>query len=172
MEDFLEEHGMGLLIGAVALIALATQIPTIQESIARNQATAQANKARVADNQTMNAEKLAMEQSKALANSRYDSGCEVISTLRSFGTAAAIQEGKPIVAGAYAKQFNPAHPNPDYYIGRDIVVCDLYGSTAITRWDTSLGYAVAQSLATTNDRDRMAKAQKRRPGMKRPGMTN
>jgi hypothetical protein len=172
MEDFFEEYGMGLLIGVVAIVALATQIPTIQESIARNQSVAQANKARVADNQTMNAEKLAMKQSKELADSRYDSGCEVLSTLRSFGTAAAIQEGRPIVAGAYAKQFNPAHPNPDFYLGRDVVVCDLYGSTAITRWDNTFGYAVAQSLATTNDRDRMAKAQKRKPGLSRPNLTN
>jgi hypothetical protein len=172
MEDFLEEHGIGLVIGIAAVIALATQIPNIQDSIARNQATAQANKARVADNQNLNAERLAMEQSKKLADSRYDSGCEVISTLRSFGTAAAIQEGRPIVAGAYAKQFNPARPNPDFYIGRDVVVCDLYGSTAITRWDNTLGYAVASSLATTNDRERMAKAQQRKPGIKRPSLTN
>lgn len=172
MEDFWEEHGVGLLIGAIALGVLITQWPAIQEKMSTNQMVAQANRSRVQDTQNLNAEKIALEQSRAVANQRYDSGCEVISTLRRFGTAATIQEGKPIVAGAYAKQFNPVHPSPDFYIGRDIVVCDLYGATAITKWDESLGYAVAQSLATTNDRQRMADAQKRKPGMIRPNLAN
>jgi hypothetical protein len=172
MEDFFEEYGMTLAVIAIAGVVITTQWPAIQEQIATKQSIANANKARVAENLNLSTEKAALDQSRSVANQRYDSGCELISTLRNFGTAAAIQEGKPIVAGAYAKQFNPAHPNPDYYIGRDVVVCDLYGSTAITRWDNSLGYAVAQSLATTNDRARMAAAQKRKPGLQRPNLTN
>jgi hypothetical protein len=52
-----------------------------------------------------------------------------------------------------------------------VQVCDLYGTTAITRFDESLGYAVARSIAVTNDRDRMAKAKARRPGLQRPNLT-
>lgn len=171
MSEFLEDHGFGVLIGVVAIGVLATQIPNIQGNIARTQATAEANKARLDANSKLNAEKLAMQSSIQRANDRYDSGCEVISTLKSFAVAAPIQEGKPIVAGAYVKQFNPKKPNPEYYIGRDVVVCDLYGTTAIMRFDPNLGYAVADSIAVTNDRGRMAKAKERRPGMQRPNLT-
>jgi hypothetical protein len=170
MSEFLEEHGFGVVIGIVAIGLLATQIPNIQTNIARQQATAQTNKARLDANSQLNAEKLAMQSSTQRANDRYDSGCEVISTLKSFTVAAPIQEGKPIVAGAYAKQFDPEKPNPEFYIGRDVTVCDLYGTTAIMRFDESLGYAVADSVAVTNDRGRMAKAKDRRPGMQRPNL--
>lgn len=170
MNDFIEEHGIGLLIGVAAIAGLMTQIPNIQSNLARTRATAEANKARLDANSKLNAEKLAMQSSINRANDRYDSGCELITVLKSPTVAASIQEGKPIVAGAYAKQFNPAKPNPDYYIGRDVTVCDLYGTTAITRFDPNLGYAVADSVAVTNDRGRMARAKARRPGMQRPNL--
>ena len=167
----LEEDGMGWAICIIAVVALATQIPTVIQSIQRNQATAAANQTRIGDNQKLNAEKLAMNSGRNVANARYDEGCEVITTLRSPNIAAAIQEGRPIVAGAYANQFNPQRPNPEAYLGRDVTVCDLYGTTAITRFDESLTYAVARSIAVTNDRDRMAKAKDRRPGLQRPNLT-
>lgn len=170
MSEFLEEHGFGVVIGVIAIGLLATQVPNIQSNLARAQATAEVNKARLDANSKLNAEKLAMQSSIKRANDRYDSGCEVVSTLRAFTVAAPIQEGKPIVAGAYAKQFDPKKPNPEFYIGRDVVVCDLYGTTAIMRFDPNLGYAVADSIAVTNDRERMAKAKERRPGMKRPNL--
>ncbi len=170
MNDFLEEHGMGVLIGILAIGALITQIPNIQTNLARQQSTAAANMIRLDSNQKLTAEKLAMKTARDTANSRYDEGCEVVSTLRSASIAAPIQEGQPIVAGAYAKLFDPKHPNPAFYIGRDVTVCDLYGVTAILRFDPNLGYAVADSIAVTNDRDRMAKAKDRRPGMQRPNL--
>jgi hypothetical protein len=171
MHDFLEEHFGGVLIAIVALLALLSQTSNIQGSIARSQATAAATKNRQAENEKLGAETLSMKRSRDIANGRYDSGCEVLSTLKSFGVAAPIQEGKPIVAGAYAAQFDRRNPNPDHYIGRDLIVCDLYGTTAITAFNPTLGYAVAESLATTNDRDRMARAQARRPGLTRPNLT-
>jgi hypothetical protein len=170
MNDFLEEHGWGLAIGLLALGGLCTQLPTIAASIQRQQLTAEANKARLDANSKLNAEKLALQTGRDIANDRYDSGCEVITTLADPKIAAPIQEGKPIVAGAYAHLFNPRKPNPDHYLGRDVVVCDLYGTTAITRWDEPLGYAVARSIAVTNDRGRMAQAKNRRPGMQRPNL--
>ena len=171
MREEFEEHTGVLVIGIAVIIALSTQIPTITQSIQRAQATAASQRQRQDDNQKLQAEKLAMQSSRDTANTRYDEGCEVITTLRSPNVAAAIQEGRPIVAGAYADQFDPQRPNPELYLGRDVVVCDLYGTTAITRFDESLGYAVANSLAVTNDRDRMAKAKARRPGLQRPNLT-
>lgn len=171
MQDFFEEHATGWAIGIIAVIGLATQIPTITQAIQRTQATAATQQNRVAENQKLQAEKLALTQGRDIANSRYDSGCEVITTLQSPTVAAAIQEGRPIVAGAYANKFNPQRPNPELYLGRDVTVCDLYGTTAITRFDQSLGYAVANSIAVTNDRDRMAAAKNRRPGLHRPNLT-
>ena len=171
MGDYLEEHGATLLIGIIAVAALATQIPQIEQTINRNKTTAQFTQNRIQQNQTLEAENLAMQSSRKLANSRYDSGCEVVTVLKSQTVAAPIQEGQPIVAGAYAKQFDPAKPNPSHYLGRDMVVCDLYGTTAILRMDERLGYAVARSVAVTNDRDRMAKAQQSRPGLTRPNVS-
>jgi hypothetical protein len=170
MQDFFEEHGFGLLLGVVAVGVLATQMPNIQANIARQQATTQANQSRLDANSKLNAEKLAMQTGIQRANDRYDSGCELISTLKSPTVAAPIQEGKPIVAGAYAAKFNPRNPNPDHYIGRDVVVCDLYGTTAVMKFEPKLGYAVADSIAVTNDRQRMAQAKSRRPGMQRPSL--
>jgi hypothetical protein len=172
MNDFLEENGIGILIGVLAIGALITQLPSIKEGIARQQSTAQVNKARLDSNQKLSAEKLSMQSSRDTANSRYDEGCEVVTTLRNTATAAPIQEGQPIVAGAYAAQFDARRPNPAYYIGRDVTVCDLYGTTAIMRFDPTLTYAVASSVAVTNDRGRMAQAQVKRPGMQRPNLTN
>jgi hypothetical protein len=171
MQDFFEEHATGWAVGIIAVIALMTQIPNALQSIQRFQATAAANQTRLGENQKLNAEKMAMDSGRKVANARYDEGCEVITTLRSPNVAAAIQEGRPIVAGAYADQFDPQRPNPELYLGRDVVVCDLYGTTAITRFDQYLGYAVANSLAVTNDRDRMAAAKNRRPGLQRPNLT-
>jgi hypothetical protein len=171
MEDFFEDYAGALLIGIGVAIALSTQIPIVVQAVQRNQATAAANQTRIGDNQKLNAEKLAMQAGRDVANTRYDEGCEVITTLRSPNIAAPIQEARPIVAGAYADRFDPQHPNPEAYLGRDVMVCDLYGTTAITRFDESVGYAVARSIAVTNDRDRMAKAKARRPGLQRPNLT-
>jgi hypothetical protein len=170
MFDF-EEDATGWAIGIGAAILLMTQIPTVVQAIQRNQATAAANQARIGDNQKLSAEKLAMQAGRDVANSRYDEGCEVVTTLKTPFIAAVIQEGRPIVAGAYANQFDPKQPNPEFYLGRDVMVCDLYGTTAITRFDESIGYAVARSIAVTNDRDRMAAAKNRRPGLQRPNLT-
>jgi hypothetical protein len=92
IQEWLSEHGMGLVIGGVALIVLATQFSSIQESLGRNQAVAQLNKARLQQNQELEAQKLVLSQSEAIANDRYDKGCEVIEALQYRGTATTIQE--------------------------------------------------------------------------------
>lgn len=162
--------GSYVLVGVVAVGLIATQAPKIiaQQEMERI-ATESAAKSQQ-QTLTMDVRKEAETGLRETANARYDGGCEVVSTLRSPTVAAAIQEGKPIVAGAYADKFNPAAPNPEFYMGRDLTMCDCYGTTAITRFDESLGYAVAKEIATTPDRKRMANACSSRPGMKRPGL--
>jgi hypothetical protein len=172
IQEWLSEHGTGLAIGLISLGVLATQLPSIQESLSRNQAVAQLNKARLQQGRELEAQKLVLSQSEAIANGRYDKGCEVIEALQNQGTATTIQEGKPIVSGAFSHLYRKTTRtiNPDHFIGRDITVCDLYGTTAIMQFDPQKGYAVAGAVAVTSDRQRMQKAQSSRPGLKRPGL--
>lgn len=171
IQEWLSEHWLGIAISGIAAVTLATQIPSIQENLQRNQSVAQANKARLEENQKLEAQKLTLQASEEIANDRYDKGCEVIATLENAKVATTIQEGQPILSGAYAPlyQKNPKRPlNPRHFIGRNIVVCDLYGTTAIMQFDSSKNYAVAGSIAVTSDRARMDKAQSRMKGMSRP----
>lgn len=159
-----------ILVGLLGVGLIATQTPRVLSQLEMDRvATASAAQTKQ-QALTMQARKEIESDLQAAANQRYDGGCEVVSTLRSPTVAATIQEGKPVVAGAYADKFDPKSPSPEFYIGRDLTLCDCYGTTAITRFDESLGYAVAKEIATTPDRQRMANACKSRPGMKRPGL--
>lgn len=172
IQDWLEEHWLGVAIGGIAIVTLATQLPSIQDGIQRNQSVALANKSRLQENQKLEAQKLTLQAAEDIANARYDKGCEVITTLKNATVATTIQEGQPILSGAYSYLYrNSNRPlNPSHFIGRDITVCDLYGTTAIMQIDTTKGYAVASSVAVTSDRSRMQKAQKTRPGLTRPSL--
>ena len=170
-QEWLSEHWLGIAIAGIAAVTFVTQIPSIQENLQRNQNVAEANKQRLEENQKLEAQKLTLQASQEIANERYDKGCEVIATLKNAKVATTIKEGQPIVDGAFAPLYvkNPNRPlNPRHFIGRDITVCDLYGTTAITQFDPSKGYAVAGSIAVTSDRARMDKAQQRMKGMNRP----
>jgi hypothetical protein len=162
--------GSYVLVGLLAVGAIATQVPKIQSQLQMDQVATTASRQSQQEALTMKVKQEAESGLRTTANLRYDQGCEIVSTLKSPTVAAAIQEDKPIVAGAYADKFSLAAPNPDYYVGRDLTMCDCYGTTAITRFDKSLGYAVAKEIATTSDRKRMASACASRPGMKRPGL--
>jgi hypothetical protein len=170
MSDLLKENGLLIGITALCLLGIATQIPAMQTHQARNAAIAQTQSASVLQGDLLSAEQAASVVQSEVANERYDTGCEVISTLRNAGVASVIQEGQPIVAGAYADRFDSARPNAGYYLGRDVRVCDLYGTTAVMRFDPKLNYAVAGSIAVTADRQRMAKAKDSRPGIARPNL--
>jgi hypothetical protein len=170
MNDFIEENKILLGVTALCLMGFATQIPTIQAKSAHDSAIAASQSAKVQQSDLMAAEQAASVAQIEIANERYDTGCELIATLRSATVATVIQEGRPIVAGAYAAKFDPSRPNPEFYLGRDVTVCDGYGTTAKTKFDPKLGYAVAANIAVTNDRNRMAKAIASRPGMTRPNL--
>ena len=170
VQEWMSENWLGVAIGSIAAITLATQLPSIQNGIERNQSVALANKSRLEENQKLEAQKLTLQASEDIANARYDKGCEVITTLKNATVATTIQEGQPILSGAYSHLYrNSNRPiNPLHFIGRDISVCDLYGTTAIMQFDPAKRYAVAGSIAVTSDRGRMQKAQKSRPGLIRP----
>jgi hypothetical protein len=170
MTDFIQENKLVIGVTALCLVIGATQIPAMQAHQNRNAAIAQSQADKLQQSDLIAAEQAASVGNIEIANDRYDTGCELISTLSSPGVATVIQENRPIVSGAYAAKFNPQRPNPEYYLGRDVTVCDGYGTTAKTKFDPKLGYAVAANIAVTNDRARMAKAIASRPGMQRPNL--
>jgi hypothetical protein len=160
-QEWLSENGIGLAIAALALGAFATQLPSIQEGFAQNQAVARQNRAQLQANQQNEAQKLALQAAVEIANDRFDKGCAVVEALAFQGVATSIIENGPIIEGAYASIYrkNPKlKVNPAHYIGRDITVCDLRGTTAVMKFDPEKGYATAQSIAVTNDLDRAKRA--------------
>lgn len=170
MSEFIQENKLMIGVSVLCLVIGATQIPAMQAHQIRNAAIAQSQADKLQQSDLIAAEQAASIGNIEIANDRYDSGCELISTLSRADVAAPIQEGRPIVGGAYAAKFNSARPNPEFYLGRDVTVCDGYGTTAKTKFDPNLGYAVAANIAVTNDRARMAKAVASRPGMQRPNL--
>lgn len=170
MSNFVRDNTPLLFVSVICLMVGATQTPTIMQHQQRNAAIAMSQAEKMNQSDLMTAEQAASVVQTEIANDRYDTGCELIATLSRSDVAAPIQEGQPIVAGAYRKQFNPDRPNPNFYLGRDVTVCDGYGTTAKTKFDPKLRYAVAANIAVTNDRTRMAKAIASRPGMQRPNL--
>ena len=157
-----------LMVGLGAAAVLLWQLPSIQAKQAEQNATVAEAKIQMQAQDKMVANKMVLESSAQCAEERYSKGVEVLSDL-SMTNATPIQEGKPVVAGSYAKRFNPDKPNPNFYIGRDTQVADAYGTTAIMRFDPQLGYAVASDICVTPNRAKMQLAMKQRPGLKRPG---
>lgn len=173
--EIIQENRNELIIGAIALIAVATQWEAIQQKIGNDRAVAESQRVAQLATQKLEAEKLVREQQREIANARYDGGCEVIQSVLLRGKATTIKEGEPILNGVYAELYrkNPKTPaNPNHYIGAGVDVCDVYGVTGITQFDPSKGYAVVQSVATTNDRNRMRKALERSKGLERPSLGN
>jgi hypothetical protein len=157
-----------LIVGSLAAGVLFWQWPSIQARQADQAASVAEAKTQMAAQDKMTANQLVMAESAKCAEDRYSRGVEVVSTLQ-MDKAAPIREGKPIVAGAYAKRFNPAKPNPNFYMGAGSTVGDAYGTTAVLRDDTEKGYAVASYICVTPNRGVMAKALEQRPGLQRPG---
>jgi hypothetical protein len=157
-----------LLVGLGVIGVLVWQWPNIQARQAEQAGTVAVAKQQMLTQDKMDAEQMVRDASSECAKKRYENGVELLSTLE-MDKAVPIQEGKPVVAGAYAKRFNPSKPNPDMYVGRDVVVGDAYGKTAILKFDPELGYATAQEICTTPDRTLMAQILKQRPGIQRPG---
>ena len=171
MIHWIDENKGMMTVSAIAALVLLTQFSSIKAKFAQNDRIAKSQSTALEMNQKLEAQKIVLENSRQIANDRYDTGCEVISTLAYKNVATVIAENQPIISGAFAEiyrknpnlKFNPAH-----FIGRDITVCDLYGTTAITQFDAVKGFSTAQSIAVTNDRDRMKKAIAHNQNLLRP----
>ena len=161
-------------IGAVAVIAW--QWPTIQAKQADQAASIAEAKVQMMAQDKMTANKMVLEESARCAEERYGKGVEIVANL-GMTKAVPIQQGRPIVAGAYADRYKKAIADPKFdragigtfYIGRGVAVADAYGTTAIMKFDPTMGYSIAADLCVTPDRSLMAKAVKQRPGLQRPG---
>jgi hypothetical protein len=162
---------IGVLVASLALGA--TQIPQVISSQTKNAAIVASQTERTMQADKAQAREAARSVSVAIANARYDQGCEVIGALDRPGIATTIEENAPIVAGAFQKQAAKVpfeKMSRSWLLGRDVSVCDAYGTTAIMTWDDQKGYATAQDIAVTNDRARFAKAVNSRPGLQRPAL--
>lgn len=165
-----------LIVGAAAAAVIFWQLPNIQAKQADQAASVAEAKVQMAAQDRMTANKMVLDESAKCAEERYAKGVEIVSNL-GMDKAVPIQEGQPVVAGAYAKRFKAAIQDPkfnqagisSFYIGRDVSVGDAYGTTAIMRFDPSLGYAIASEICVTPNRALMANAIKQRPGLQRPG---
>jgi hypothetical protein len=157
-----------LTVGMMAAAALIWQMPNIQAKQAEQAASVASARIDMLAQDKVAANKIILDESAKCAEDRYAKGVEVVSTL-DMANAAPIVEGGPVIAGAYAKKFNPAKPDRGMYLARNTIVGDAYGTTAVLRFDPEKGYAVAADICTTPNREKMQLAMKQRPGMNRPG---
>ena len=166
-----------LIVSAMAITVLIWQWPDIQAKQAASMASLAEAKSQMAKQDRITASKMVLDDSAKCAEERYLKGVEVVSD-RDMTKAVPVQEGHPVVAGAYIDRYRKALANPNFnraglsafYLGRNVTVGDAYGTTAVMKFDVEKGYAVAEDLCVTPNRSLMAKAVKQRPGLERPGM--
>ena len=112
------------------------------------------------------------KQSIALANERYDAGCEGVFYLKpGTSTYQPLTEGSGVISGAFWDRWNKAkvkpQPNATDYLPAGTTVCDAYGNVGILA-KQALPYAVVTDLLNTPDRSRIAAMMKRYPTANRP----
>jgi len=160
-------------LAGVAAIVVVVQGPGF---IRQQQMKAQVNEASAAEQKNTYSAQVQREQAESqaeIANARYDLGGEMVFATGST-KAAAIQEGYPVIAGAYQHLYSSGTTidkvNPSHFVGAGITLLGAYGETAVTEFDQKLGYAVARNMAVTPDRDRINKAIARYKGATRPSL--
>lgn len=112
------------------------------------------------------------KQSIALANDRYDAGCEGVFYLKpDASTYQPLSEGTGVLSGEYWKRWNKAkvkpQPNVTDYLPAGTTVCDAYGNVGVLA-KTDKPYAVVTDLLNTPDRKRITAMMKRYPRANRP----
>jgi hypothetical protein len=160
-------------LAVVAVVAVVAQGPSF---LRQQQMKARVNEAGAIAQESTYSAQLQREQAESqaeVANARYDLGGEMVFATGS-NSAAAIQEGQPVIAGAYQHLYKAGtkvdQVNPSHYVGGGITLLGAYGETAVTEFDPKLGYAVARKMAVTPDRDRINKAIARYKGATRPSL--
>ena len=112
------------------------------------------------------------KQSIALANERYDAGCEGVFYLKpGNSTYQPLTEGSGVLSGDYWQRWTKAKvkpkPNATDYLPAGTTVCDAYGNVGILAKQT-LPHAVVTDLLNTPDRKRITAMMKRYPTANRP----
>jgi hypothetical protein len=112
------------------------------------------------------------KQSIALANDRYDAGCEGVFYMKP-GSAIyqPLTEGAGVLSGEFWSRWNKAKvkpkPTATDYLPAGTTVCDAYGNVGILA-KQSKPFAVVTDLLNTPDRSRINAMMKRYPTENRP----
>jgi hypothetical protein len=113
------------------------------------------------------------KQTIALANDRYDAGCEGVFYLKP-GTSVyqPLTEGSGVLSGEYWNRWNKAKvkptPNPTDYLPSGTTVCDAYGNVGILATTEKGKPALVTDLLNTPDRKRINAMMNRYPTAHRP----
>jgi hypothetical protein len=112
------------------------------------------------------------KQSIALANDRFDAGCEGVFYMKpGSSTYQPLTEGSGVISGEFWSRWNKAKvkpkPNITDYLPAGTTVCDAYGNVGILA-KLDRPYAVVTDLLNTPDRNRITKMMSRYPSANRP----
>lgn len=112
------------------------------------------------------------KQSIALANDRYDAGCEGVFYMKpGTSTYQPLTESAGVLSGEFWSRWNKAkvkpNPNATDYLPAGTTVCDAYGNVGILA-KTDRPHAVVTDLLNTPDRNRITTMMKRYPTANRP----
>ncbi len=113
------------------------------------------------------------KQSIALANDRFDAGCEGVFYLKpGSSTYQPLTENVGVLSGEYWQRWNKAKlkpkPNPTDFLPAGTTVCDAYGNVGILIPDPKKGHAIVSDLLNTPDRNRITAMMNRYPTAHRP----
>ena len=111
------------------------------------------------------------KQSIALADERFDAGCEGVFYMKPGSTTyQPLTEGVGVVSGEFWMRWNKNRklkPNQTDYLPAGTTVCDAYGNVGILAKTDRL-YAVVTDLLNTPDQKRIITMMKRYPTANRP----
>ncbi|GAQ00184.1 hypothetical protein [Leptolyngbya sp. NIES-2104] len=170
-QHFFEEHRAECICGAIAVVALLTNLGSIKQFMGENNQLRESMKVEQADNQRLQVEQLVSEQRKEVADERYRSNCVMIFSLNREGFYTAITEGEPTLKGELASKYRGKKLNylkmpRDAFLPAGMTICDPLGNTAKLIKDPSLnGIAVARDLANTGDQALIKSAMERARGI-------
>ena len=113
------------------------------------------------------------KQSIALANDRFDAGCEGVFYLKpGSSTYQPLTKNVGVLSGEYWQRWNKAKlkpkPNPTDFLPAGTTVCDAYGNVGILIPDAKKGHAIVSDLLNTPDRNRITAMMNRYPTAHRP----
>jgi hypothetical protein len=113
------------------------------------------------------------KQAIALANERFDAGCEGVFYLKpGSSTYQPLTENVGVLSGEYWHRWNKAktklNPGPTDYLPAGTTVCDAYGNVGILIPNSKKGHAVVSDLLNTPDRNRISAMMNRYPNAHRP----